>query len=56
MNRLNPSRSQNFPALDEALPEVEKSLKKAGVRYRGIRIAPARMEEVFISLIRRMEA
>jgi ABC-2 type transport system ATP-binding protein len=40
----------------QRLPEVEKSLKKAGVRYRGIRIAPARMEEVFISLIRRMEA
>jgi ABC-2 type transport system ATP-binding protein len=38
------------------LPEVEKSLKKAGIVYRGIRIAPPRMEEAFISLIRRMES
>ncbi|MFH1523720.1 MAG: ABC transporter ATP-binding protein [Chloroflexota bacterium] len=38
------------------LPEVEKSLKRAGISYRGMRIAPARMEEAFISLIRRMES
>jgi ABC-2 type transport system ATP-binding protein len=39
----------------QRLPEVEKALKKAGVGCRGIRIAPARMEEAFISLIRQME-
>jgi ABC-2 type transport system ATP-binding protein len=40
----------------QRLPEIEKSLKKAGIRCRSIRIAPARMEEAFISLIRRMES
>jgi ABC-2 type transport system ATP-binding protein len=38
------------------LPEIERALKKAGCPYRAIRVAPARMEEAFISLIRRMEA
>ena len=38
------------------LPEIERALKKSKVSYRNIRIAPARMEEAFISLIRRMEA
>jgi ABC-2 type transport system ATP-binding protein len=38
------------------LPEIQKSLKKAGIGVRSIRIAPARMEQAFISLIRRMEA
>jgi ABC-2 type transport system ATP-binding protein len=38
------------------LPEIEKVLKKSKIKYRSIRIAPARMEEAFISLIRRMEA
>ena len=37
------------------LPEIERALKKSHLAYRGIRIAPARMEEAFISLIRRME-
>jgi ABC-2 type transport system ATP-binding protein len=37
------------------LPQIEKSLKKAKLKYRGLRIAPARMEEAFISLIRKME-
>jgi len=37
------------------LPEIERALKKNG-GCRAIRIAPARMEEAFISLIRRMEA
>jgi ABC-2 type transport system ATP-binding protein len=39
----------------QRLPEVEELLKKAGIRYHSIRIAPVRMEEAFISLIRRME-
>lgn len=38
------------------LPEIEKALKKSQIKYRSIRIAPARMEEAFISLIRRMES
>lgn len=38
------------------LPDVEAALNDAGVRYRSVRIAPARMEEAFISLIRRIEA
>jgi ABC-2 type transport system ATP-binding protein len=38
------------------LPEVEKFLRKAGFGVRSIRIAPARMEEAFISLIRKMES
>jgi ABC-2 type transport system ATP-binding protein len=38
------------------LPEIERVLKKSKIKYRSIRIAPARMEEAFISLIRRMEA
>lgn len=35
---------------------VERALKKSGIKYRSVRIAPARMEEAFISLIRKMEA
>jgi len=38
------------------LPEVERALKKAGLAYHSIRIAPARMEEAFISLIKKLEA
>ncbi|MBN1452832.1 MAG: ABC transporter ATP-binding protein [Anaerolineales bacterium] len=38
------------------LPEIERVLKNSKIKYRSIRIAPARMEEAFISLIRRMEA
>jgi ABC-2 type transport system ATP-binding protein len=37
------------------LPEIETALKSAGIGLRSIRIAPARMEEAFISLIHRME-
>jgi hypothetical protein len=40
----------------QRLSEVEKALKKARIGCRSIRIAPARMEEAFISLIRQMEA
>ena len=38
------------------LPEIQRVLKKSGIGYRSIRIAPARMEEAFISLIRKLEA
>jgi ABC-2 type transport system ATP-binding protein len=38
------------------LPEIEKVLKHSGLGYRSIRVAPTRMEEAFISLIRKMEA
>lgn len=38
------------------LPEIERALKKEKIGYRGIRIAPPRMEEAFISLISKMEA
>ena len=38
------------------LPQIEHVLKKSKIGFRSIRIAPARMEEAFISLIRRMEA
>ncbi|RJP50571.1 MAG: ABC transporter ATP-binding protein [Anaerolineaceae bacterium] len=38
------------------LPEIERVLKKEKLAYRNIRIAPARMEEAFISLIRKLEA
>jgi ABC-2 type transport system ATP-binding protein len=35
--------------------EIERALKKSRIKYRSVRIAPARMEEAFISLIRKME-
>lgn len=38
------------------LPEIEKALERANFSYRAMRIAPARMEEAFISLIRKLEA
>ena len=38
------------------LPEIEKVLKKSQIEYHSIRIAPTRMEEAFISLIRKMES
>jgi ABC-2 type transport system ATP-binding protein len=37
------------------LPQIEKALRKHGLAYNGARQAPARMEEAFISLIRKME-
>jgi ABC-2 type transport system ATP-binding protein len=37
------------------LPEIEHALKNERLLYRSIRIAPARMEEAFISLIRKLE-
>lgn len=36
-------------------PQIERALKKAGLPYRGIRLAPARMEQAFLSLIRGLE-
>ena len=38
------------------LPEIQDILKNSNIDYRNIRIAPARMEEAFISLIRKMES
>jgi ABC-2 type transport system ATP-binding protein len=40
---------------EKRLPQIERVLKKSKIEYRSLRIAPARMEEAFISLIRRME-
>ncbi len=38
------------------LPQIKRKLKSQGLAVRGIRIAPTRMEEAFISLIRKLEA
>lgn len=38
------------------LPEIERAMKKSRLAYHSIRIAPARMEEAFISLIRKLES
>jgi ABC-2 type transport system ATP-binding protein len=38
------------------LPEIERVLRKEKLAYRSIRVAPMRMEEAFISLIRKLEA
>jgi ABC-2 type transport system ATP-binding protein len=40
---------------DRRLPEIEAALRKRGFVCRGARRATARMEEAFISLIRRLE-
>jgi ABC-2 type transport system ATP-binding protein len=40
----------------QRLPQIEKELADHNIPYRGARQASARMEEAFISLIRRMEA
>lgn len=37
------------------LPEIKKVFKRNGISFKDAREAPARMEEVFISLIRQME-
>jgi len=37
------------------LPEIQKAFKKMNMSYKDARQAPIRMEEVFISLIKRME-
>jgi len=41
---------------EKRLPEIEDVLKKKKLAYHSIRIAPVRMEEAFISLIRKLEA
>ncbi len=43
-------------SVEERLPLIEAKLKDAGISYRGLRRAPARMEEAFISLIRGMDS
>jgi len=40
----------------QRLPEIEASLRGAEIGYRSVRIAPPRMEEAFISVMRKMEA
>jgi hypothetical protein len=37
------------------LPEIKRAFKDDGISFKDARKAPARMEEVFISLIRKME-
>ncbi len=41
---------------EKRLPQIRKALKERRLGYHNIRIAPPRMEEAFISLIRKMEA
>jgi len=40
---------------EKRLKEIRKTLKKGGLGYQSIRIAPPRMEEAFISLIRALD-
>jgi ABC-2 type transport system ATP-binding protein len=40
----------------ERLPQIEAYLKESGIGYHSVRVAPVRMEEAFISLIRKLEA
>jgi len=40
---------------DRRLPEIEAALTEHGLAYRGVRRVPPRMEEAFISLVRRLE-
>lgn len=37
------------------IPQIERKLKRSRIQHHGIRAAPGRMEEAFISLMRRME-
>jgi len=41
---------------ERRLPEIKRALKREGIPVRTIRRAPMRMEEAFISLIRKLEA
>ncbi|UCF59729.1 MAG: ABC transporter ATP-binding protein [Anaerolineaceae bacterium] len=43
-------------SVEERLPFIEATLRDAEISYRGLRRAPARMEEAFISLIRGMDS
>ena len=38
------------------LRQVTRALSKNGIKYRGARVAPIRMEEAFISLIQQLES
>ena len=40
---------------EERLPQIEDALKERGIEYSGLRQAPVRMEEAFISLIQQIE-
>jgi ABC-2 type transport system ATP-binding protein len=40
---------------EKRLPQIEKALNKQKIVYQSARIAPTRMEEAFISLIRQMD-
>ena len=40
---------------DKRLKQVTKALSKNGIKVRGARVAPIRMEEAFISLIQQLE-
>ena len=40
---------------DKGLKQITKALTKNGIKFRGARVAPVRMEEAFISLIQRLE-
>jgi hypothetical protein len=40
---------------EKRLPQIKKSLNKRNIVYQRARIAPTRMEEAFISLIRQMD-
>jgi ABC-2 type transport system ATP-binding protein len=40
---------------EKRLPQIEKALNKRNLVYQSARIAPTRMEEAFISLIRQMD-
>ena len=41
---------------NKRLPQITERLTKNGIKFRGARVAPVRMEEAFISLIQRLEA
>jgi ABC-2 type transport system ATP-binding protein len=43
-------------SVEKRLPIIEATLRDAEISYRGLRRAPARMEEAFISLIRGMDS
>jgi ABC-2 type transport system ATP-binding protein len=40
---------------NKRLKQITKALTKSGIKFRGARVAPVRMEEAFISLIQRLE-
>ncbi len=41
---------------EKRLAQITEALSTNGIKFRGARVAPVRMEEAFISLIRRLEA